>query len=273
MPPMAEPPSPMGMRSCPGCRTSSGAASAPTTCSAIPEHARGDRAGATVRAVVALGDAHDPGRRCAMNTAIDREQGRRVRVERGVYRQLNGKYAVCFMLDGKPRFRTVDGSLEEARGARARLALAAQAGLLPACPRLTFATVAARWLERFETMVAVGERRERTLESHRYHLDRHLLPGLGRRRIATITVDDIAGLIRTLAGEGRAPRTIGGALATLGSILRYALRRGYITDSPLRRLEAGERPRPAPPARRALGPGENLPLLAACPPRHRVRGV
>jgi hypothetical protein len=31
----------------------------------------------------------------------------RVRVERGIHRQANGKYAVCFMLDGKPRFRTV----------------------------------------------------------------------------------------------------------------------------------------------------------------------
>ena len=95
-------------------------------------------------------------------------------------------------------------------------------------------------------------------------------PGLGRRRIATITVDDIAGLIRTLAGEGRAPRTIAGALATLGSILRYALRRGYITDSPLRRLEAGERPRPAPRARRALGQDEIARLLAACAPRYRL---
>jgi len=194
----------------------------------------------------------------------------RVRVERGVYRQPNGKYAVCFMLDGRPRFRTVDGDLDAARSARARLAIAAQAGLLPACPRLTFATVAARWLERFEAMVAIGERRPRTLESHRYHLDRHLLPALGRRRIATINVDEIAALIRSLAGEGRAPRTIAGALATLGSILRYALRRGYITDNPLRRLETGERPRPAPRARRALGQDEIARLLAACAPRYRL---
>jgi integrase len=194
----------------------------------------------------------------------------RVRVERGVYRQPNGQYAVCFMLDGKPRFRTVDGDLDAARSARARLAIAAQAGLLPACPRLTFATVAVRWLERFATMVAVGERRVRTLESHRYHLNRHLLPALGRRRVATITVDDIAGLIRSWAGEGRAPRTIAGALATLGSILRYALRRGYITDNPLRRLEAGERPRPAPRARRALGQDEIARLLAGCAPRYRL---
>jgi hypothetical protein len=103
---------------------------------------------------------------------------RRVRVERGVYRQPNGKYAVCFMLDGRPRFRTVDGDLDAARSARARLAIGAQAGLLPACPRLTFATVAARGLS-FETMVAVGERRVRTLEGHRYNVNHHLIPGLG----------------------------------------------------------------------------------------------
>jgi hypothetical protein len=39
----------------------------------------------------------------------------RVRVERGIYRQANGKYVVCFMLDGKPRFRTVGYDLELAR--------------------------------------------------------------------------------------------------------------------------------------------------------------
>jgi DNA-directed RNA polymerase subunit N (RpoN/RPB10) len=108
-----------------------------------------------------------------MSQTRNDRRAQRARVERGVYRQPNGKYAVCFMLDGKPRFRTVDGDLDAARAARARLAIAAQAGLLPACPRLTFATVAARWLERFEAMVAVGERRVRTLDSHRYHLERH----------------------------------------------------------------------------------------------------
>jgi integrase len=205
-----------------------------------------------------------------MSKSDDASRCRRLRVERGVYRQSNGKYAVCFMLDGKPRFRTVDGDLDAARSARARLAIAAQAGLLPSCPRLTFATVAARWLERFETMVAVGERRPRTLESHRYHLDHHLLPEFAGRRIATITVDDIAGVIRALAGAGRAPRTIAGALATLGSILRYALRRGYITDNPLRRLEPGERPRPVPQPKRALGQDETARLLAACASRYRL---
>jgi hypothetical protein len=30
------------------------------------------------------------------------------------------------------------------------------------------------------------------LQSHRHHIDRYVLRALGRRRIATITVDDIA---------------------------------------------------------------------------------
>ena len=42
-----------------------------------------------------------------MNGREDVSTRTRVRVERGVYRQPNGKYAVCFMLDGSPRFRTV----------------------------------------------------------------------------------------------------------------------------------------------------------------------
>jgi hypothetical protein len=44
------------------------------------------------------------------------------------------------------------------------------AGIAPASPRLRFATVATRWLERFEAKVAAGERHPRTLEAHRYML-------------------------------------------------------------------------------------------------------
>ncbi len=34
-----------------------------------------------------------------------------VRIERGIYQQSNGKYAVCVMIEGKPRLRTVSSSL------------------------------------------------------------------------------------------------------------------------------------------------------------------
>jgi hypothetical protein len=81
----------------------------------------------------------------------------RRRVERGIYRQPNGKYAVCFMLAGKPRFRTVAGNLDSARRQRELLVAAAEAGaLLAVSPRPRFATVADRWLTRFEAKVAAG---------------------------------------------------------------------------------------------------------------------
>ncbi len=66
----------------------------------------------------------------------------RVRVERGIYRQTNGKYAVCVMIDGRPSLRTVTGDLEQARIERELLREAAHNGLLTLWPRLTFGAVA-----------------------------------------------------------------------------------------------------------------------------------
>jgi hypothetical protein len=78
-------------------------------------------------------------------------------------------------------------------------------------PRLTFAEAAARWLQLYERRVALEERRERTLENYRYHLHKHLLPMLGRRRVQAITPDVLAQLIGHLQGKGLAPKTIAAA--------------------------------------------------------------
>jgi hypothetical protein len=103
---------------------------------------------------------------------------RRTRVERGIYRQPNGKYAICARRDGVLRFRTAGYDLGKARLQRIELVTSLKEGRVPASPRLRFDTVAGRWLARFEAKVAAGERHPRTLEAHRYHLDHNLLPGL-----------------------------------------------------------------------------------------------
>jgi hypothetical protein len=72
-----------------------------------------------------------------------------MRVERGIYRQANGKYAVCFMLDGKPTFRTVGDDLDLARAERRVFIEAARWGVIAAAPRLRFDTVADWWVGRF----------------------------------------------------------------------------------------------------------------------------
>jgi hypothetical protein len=56
----------------------------------------------------------------------------RVRVERGIYRRASGRYAVCVMIDGKPRLRIVTATtVAEAREQRELLVAAARRGELP----------------------------------------------------------------------------------------------------------------------------------------------
>jgi integrase len=195
---------------------------------------------------------------------------RRVRVERGIYRQDNGKYAVCFMVDGRPRFRTIGADLDAARAARQQLTAAAAGGCVAVSPRLTFSAVAGRWLERFAVRVQSGQRRQRTYDAHRYHLRSHLLPALARRRVSAITVEDVADLITAMRMRGISEKTIAGAVSSLHSILRYALRQGWIATDPVARLEHHERTRPVPRRQRALGRNQIAGLLQACPPRDRL---
>src|SRR5712691_3340045 len=158
---------------------------------------------------------------------------RRVRVERGIYRQTNGRYAVCVMVEGRPRFRTIDaGSLSGARRQRELLKSIARAGELPLSPRLTFAEMAERWLAEFGAKVIAGERRDRTLDLYRSQLHRHLLPRLGRRRLALITADDVVALMHELQADGLSPWTIKRILGALSCVFTFSLRRGYIATHP-----------------------------------------
>jgi len=201
----------------------------------------------------------------------DGTKPRRTRVERGIYRQPNGNFAVCARRAGRLHFRTVGTDLDGARRARKKLIAALEVGQVPASPRLRFDTVAARWSERFEAMVAAGERHPRTYEAHRFHLDHDLLPRLGSRRIASLGVEDVAELITDLRAAGRSAKTTANALGTLQSVLRFARRRGWILNDPVELLEPEERPRPPRrPRGRVLGQAEIERLLDACPSRGRI---
>ena len=195
---------------------------------------------------------------------------RRVRIERGIYRQPSGKYAVCFMLDGRPRFRTVGYDLEMARERRRTLMEAARCGVVATAPQLRFERIAGWWLERLARMVATGERGERTLESRRYHLERHLLPAFGGRLMREISAQDVGELIEALREDGRSPHTIAGAVATLHHLMRFAVRNSWIAENPVGRLESYERPRPVPQPPRVLGQQEIARLFGATLPPYRV---
>jgi integrase len=201
----------------------------------------------------------------------DWKKPRRIRVERGIYRQANGNFAVCARRAGRLHFRTAGTNLEAARRAREKLIVTLEAGRVPASPRLRFDTVAARWGKRFESMVVAGDRHPRTLEAHRFHLDHDLLPRLGSRRISSFGVEDVADLIVELRAEGRSAKTTANALATLQSVLRFARRRGWILADPVELLEPEERPHPPRHLRgRVLGQVEIMRLLDACSSRGRI---
>ncbi len=194
----------------------------------------------------------------------------RRRLERGIYEQQNGKYAVCVMVAGRARFRTLDAAtLDEARRLRMLLKRSGRVGALPLSPRLTFAEVAARWLAEFEAKVTDGARRERTLDLYRSQLRLHLLPRLGRRRLALISPDDVVDVMHQLRARGLSPWTVKRILGALSCVFSYALRCGYINSHPFDRLERDERPHPLPSDQRVLTQSELARLLRSCPRRHR----
>ncbi len=69
---------------------------------------------------------------------------------------------------------------------------------------------------------------------------------------------------------GRAEKTIAGALATLNSVMCFAVRNAWIRESPVEKLETHERPRSARHPQRALGQEEIARLLGACLPQYRA---
>jgi integrase len=194
---------------------------------------------------------------------------KRKRVERGIYRQENGSYGIYVMVAGKPCFKTIGPKLAEARRQRQLLCAKALTGELAPRSTLSFAELAQTWLEGFEAQVQAGENGERTLENYRYHVDKNLLPYLGGKRLQQITTDDCARLIIRLRARGLAAKTIAGALVPLGRVFALALRRGYVNENPLVRLERSERPRLQRREQRVLNHAQIAALLAACLPAYR----
>src|SRR3989442_7268162 len=182
------------------------------------------------------------------------------------------RYSVCVMVDGQPGFRTVAAAtIGEACRQRELLQTVARVGELRVSARLTFGEVSARWLAEFEAKVTAGERRDRTLDLYRSQLSRHLLPRLGRRRLALITADDVVAVMREFQVDGLSPWTIKRILGALSCVFTFALRRGYISTHPFDRLERDERPHPGCSDQRGLTRSESARLFSACPRRYRTQ--
>ena len=193
------------------------------------------------------------------------EGPRRVRVERGIYRNPStGGYEIQYTdRDGRVRWRRVYGGLRDARLERAEVQTRLGRGDPMVRSRRTFADVGEEWL------AAQTHLRKRTHSLYTTALRRHLAPRLGALRIVDVDEDAIARLIAELQASGLSGWTVQGILVPLGRILNHAARRGLIADNPMRRLERRERPRVERREMRILNSEEIDAVLQVATPAYR----
>jgi integrase len=107
-------------------------------------------------------------------------------------------------------------------------------------------------------------RSPRTVEHYESQLRLHVLPLLGCRTVAELTVADVRRLLDALAAKRLAPRSRGGLIGILSSVLTYGVRQGVVAHNVVRDLGSDDRPGAARKSEpRYLGPDE-LDLLLAC---------
>jgi integrase len=183
------------------------------------------------------------------------------------------RYEISFTdSTGRRRWRVVEGGEKDARAALEEIRGRKRRGEKIAPSRKTVAEVAADWLSE-QSNLRPGSRAR-----YASALNRHIIPRLGRKRIASIEVDHIAALIRDVR-EGRgpdgeaikplAPWSIRGVLVPLSRIFAYAMRRGYVASNVVSQLERGERPGVGRRDQRVLDRDEIARLLDAADPEYR----
>lgn len=138
----------------------------------------------------------------------------------------------------------------------AEMRLQAEQGMLPTGPKMSVGELLEHWI----THVAPQTREPATLENYAWAID-HLMPGLGRKRVATLTPEDVE---RVLASK--VPGLGWGSLKKVKSVLAQALewaqKRGYVARNAGRLADLPATARP-PKQGRALTPEEARRFLAA----------
>jgi integrase len=156
---------------------------------------------------------------------------------------------------GRQQLRTLQArTVTEAKREQRALAVQVDRGEAVAPSRITFGEVAAEYLEMLESLVATGERSERTLEAARQRYRTHLEEVLGRVRIQSITARHLSDVLARMrskrikrGSEGDTTPlsswTLKSTITLAGAILQHAVVRGYRADNPISRLSKSERPK------------------------------
>ncbi len=148
--------------------------------------------------------------------------GRRGRGEGGITKRKDGRWMAQADLgwqDGKRRRKAFYGRTKREVQEKLREALHRQEHGLPPVPEQeTVGAFLRRWLDVRQSRV-----RQRTLERYTQVVHAHLLPGLGRIRLAKLTPQDVATCLRRIEESGSA-YTARGAREVLRAALNQAVR-------------------------------------------------
>jgi integrase len=102
--------------------------------------------------------------------------------------------------------------------------------------KIRFGEVAEEWFDSKRKL------RAWTRKGYRDALDRILLPRFQHMKVAAITAEHVATLIRELEAQGLAASTIANYLKPLNGALTFAVRRGHLSVNPCALLTSDERP-------------------------------
>jgi integrase len=156
-----------------------------------------------------------------------------------------------------------NGSLERhAVERRAELMAKKAKGDRVVVTKLTFSEVAQRWLECVKPRV-----RPLTYEKYEANVRVHLKPRFGSRRLADVSINDVANMVTELQQNGKKGSTIKGVLVPLGSVYEFALRNGWTAANPVRGLLKSERPKRDQRTMEILSTDEIQAMLIEAPSR------
>jgi len=188
---------------------------------------------------------------------------RRVKVEgeRGLWWRQDGLLEVGYRdADGRQRWRGPFDTLTAARAAYDDAKVKARGGERESeNRRLRFAEAADRWLAD-----QVAELRPATRARYRSHVDTHLRPRWGGRRMDALDVSDAARLVRELRADGLAESTIASVCGVAQRVFKFARRHcSWRGDNPFPELEKGERARISESPEPRIYEGDELPQVLA----------
>src|SRR5687768_13360640 len=187
-------------------------------------------------------------------------KGRRSHGEGSVYEQRPGVWAAAVDLgwvDGKRKRKYVYAKTEaEAIVKRDELRRQLQLGVNLAAPPRTLASWLAEWLTEIKSH---DDTRPSTLTRYRYAVEKHIIPGIGRIKLAKLTPSDVQRFLNNLRGKLAAASII-----KVHGVLRVALGDAERLDLVPRNVaKSAKPPGMTRTERRALTPAEAKALLLA----------